>query len=26
VIATYAEGSSREDLLSDLTHREGVAA
>jgi ABC-type sugar transport system ATPase subunit len=26
VIATYAEGSSREDLLSDLTHREGAAA
>jgi ABC-type sugar transport system ATPase subunit len=26
VIATYTEGSSREDLLSDLTHREGVAA
>jgi ABC-type sugar transport system ATPase subunit len=26
VIATYAEGSSREDLLSDLTHRGGVAA
>ena len=26
VIATYAEGTTREDLLSDLTHREGVAA
>jgi ABC-type sugar transport system ATPase subunit len=26
VIATYAEGASRADLLSDLTHREGVAA
>ena len=25
-IATYAEGASRADLLSDLTHREGVAA
>ena len=26
VIATYAEGTTREDLLSDLTHREGAAA
>ncbi len=26
VISTYAEGSSREDLLSDLTHRGEVAA
>lgn len=26
VIATYAEGASRADLLSDLTHRERVAA
>ena len=26
VIATYAEGTTREDLLSDLTHRQGVAA
>jgi ABC-type sugar transport system ATPase subunit len=25
-IATYADGSSREDILSDLTHREGLAA
>jgi ABC-type sugar transport system ATPase subunit len=25
-IATYTEGTTREDLLSDLTHREGVAA
>ena len=26
VIASYEEGSSREDLLSDLTHRTGAAA
>ena len=26
VIATYDDGASREDLLSDLTHREGVAS
>jgi len=26
VIGTYAEGTTREELLSDLTHREGAAA